>query len=769
MYVRAADRDNIGRVVSISADQARVRFVNRKDGTEATVDLPVASLTPMRPTRMVPEGETADAFLARVKQRAAEDGIADPGYFPSRKRPTMRHSHYALGGTRAIAEDKRYTGALFRTGREDVRPEAFTDALARNIKRKHNWQTVADNFDDAAFGWGKNQTISELLDQLDARNIDPATVAFWNPRKYREARGSLERQDFTEEAFGDDIVAPGLTEAVDGSATDLAGLATRAEEFKNTSGWSVVPKAVYDEIHADTRPSGAVARSFDVLKGKQSRILLGTNPPWLAFQVASNTLLTALARTGPIDAVKAQVWWRKLDPELRAGVEPYVGVGPFAIDVQQTKLGASTNNRLVNAYRAFKATPIMRKVGRANPLDVLFRADNAQNNFFRRSVLYSQAKRDAYRRLGQDVGRVAEAQARIKGLLTLGPKDQIARVVRDRDAIEQHAEFVNQMLGDYATYTARERRILGRGIMFYGFLRFSLNFAFWTMPTKHPVISAIVGNLSRLQTEEVRQLLGGDELPFALGRLYVTKDGQLQVVELGRANPATNALTELVAPYEGGVQFVPRRLLGMLPPMVAASLDMAYGKSAFTNRPLRVLGEHTYAAMEREQSGKEPGLEERGRIAAERFLDLFYPYRAAETIAFEGQPMGDDTLLWDPRPTRYKDDEILKSLARERKRQRSRPTEDRILEELTPFLPHRTRDPEIAESIRARRNGGKKKRKQESGGFFDVGEGSYAAEAREFLDREQGFFDDADGSSYADEARKWLEENESPRERGFFD
>lgn len=43
-WVRAADRSNYGRVVSISGDTATVHFVNKAEGTEATVSLPVKDL-----------------------------------------------------------------------------------------------------------------------------------------------------------------------------------------------------------------------------------------------------------------------------------------------------------------------------------------------------------------------------------------------------------------------------------------------------------------------------------------------------------------------------------------------------------------------------------------------------------------------------------------------------------------------------------------------------------------------------------------------------
>lgn len=672
--------------------------------------------------------ESTAAFVKRVRAAAEKQGLSRPAYFASQKRPEAKYGSYALGGAKAVAEDKRYTGALFRTGREDTRPQVHADALAQNIKRKHNWNTVADNFESNAFAWGKNKTIGQLRDELDRRGIDPGSVAFWNPGKYRDARKGTEGQ--REEAFGDDVAPPGLDKAVDEAATDWHGLSTKGEDFANTSGWSVIPKSVYDEIHADTRPSGKVARSWDVVKGKQSRILLGTNPPWLAFQAASNTLLTGLAKTGPFDAAKSVAWWRRLDPAQREAAMTYVGVGAHHVDVQQTKLGASANGRLTNGYRAFKQTPALQRLGKMNPLDAMFRADNAQNNFFRKAVLYSQVKREAYRRIGLNVGGAAAMQARTHGLFTLGPEAQMKAVLRDRPALERHAAHVNNMLGDYLTYTAKERRILGRSVMFYGFLRFSLNFTFHTMPTKHPVMSALIGNLGRLQTEEVRRLLGGDELPFALGKLYYTKDGKLKEVGLARLNPATNAVMEMVGnPRPLG------KLIGSLPPIVNTALDLAFEKTGFTGKPLMVEGEHRKGAEERQATGIGIGDANAARVAANRMLRLAMPYRAWEGVEYKGVPHGDDSFPFAPRPTGYKDPKVTGDIAKSRRRQAAKGTGGLLLEEFAPFLPKDTRDPEIAARIRERRAGTKAKPKTVRGEFESFREESRANRVRDEFEK----------------------------------
>lgn len=49
-WVRAADRDNLGKITDIHKDTATVHFVNRQTGAEADIDLPLADLERVRPS-----------------------------------------------------------------------------------------------------------------------------------------------------------------------------------------------------------------------------------------------------------------------------------------------------------------------------------------------------------------------------------------------------------------------------------------------------------------------------------------------------------------------------------------------------------------------------------------------------------------------------------------------------------------------------------------------------------------------------------------------
>lgn len=592
------------------------------------------------------QSETTAQFLRRVKATARDRGLARPGYFPSEKRPQNVFSAFALGGSRAVMAPKAYTGALFRTGRESVSPQTFERGIAQNIKRKYNWNYVADNFDKHVLEWSKNSTIDALQTELERRGIDPRTVAFWNPRRYRAERQAHVGEGGLEPDITDNVG----DEAIHGAfkASTLPALSTIPADFKGTTGWSVIPKGIHDEIATELKPSTAAARIYDIAKGKTSRVLLA-NPAWLQYQIGANALLTGLSGTGPIDAVKAQLWWKKLSPAQRQAIEPYLGIMRW--HDQQTHLGAASTSSMVNAWRAFKQTKLYASAHKANPLDAIFKADNAQNNFFRRAVFYNQIKKTAYKNMGRSAHEIIPLQRRMAHILTLGPERQMKAAIDDLATFEHHAQKTVDFLGDYTTYTARERRLISRSVMFYGFLRYSVKFAFYTMPVGHPIMSSMLLQLGRLHRDELQRIFGTDVPVWELGNYY-SPDGSSRV-QVSRLNPFVNATQYIDLSKASVVQ--PQAVIAFLPPFIQAALDSAAGKNIAFDKPFTV--DHS-AAYVTHASDVTPG--QRARILLGDLLHLSPIERTAEKAGIPGisRPLvgkqTDTSSLLFPSEVRYK-------------------------------------------------------------------------------------------------------------------
>jgi hypothetical protein len=658
--------------------------------------------------------EPLQEFHARVRGRARELGLEEPGYHPSRKRTERRFAPFTIGGARRAKPDRKYQGRVFEAGRESNDLTTYTQGRAQNIKRKHNWGLVSDTINEHALPYGRGLKVGQALDELERRGVDPDSVRLVDMDAFDRAAheaglegGNVRQAPDSQEAE----LHAALTKSVHGVTVrgdGRLGLRDGADLEAGAGRVMVLPRAVAEEIIKDTKPSHAALRALEIAKGKQARIMLGLSPAWLQFQVAANGLQTlAATKALPHEWVIANArWWRGLSDEEKKALEPIVGIGSFHDSTQKVHLGASTTSSIVDSYRAFKAHPFWHSprkplrgaaVSQLNPLDVLFRLDNAQNNFFRRAVLYNNLKRQAYDRMGGSLGSHQAIIDRVLGTAGKDAKQQIRALIHDPALLEKAADHLHDFLGDYQTYTARERRVLGRNIMFYGYLRWSLRFAFYTMPVKHPVMTAMVGQLGRLETQEVRDLLGGDELPFDLGKLYFTKGGKLKSVDLTRANPFLNAVTQTKVGEQGAVRGALAAALGVLPPLYGAAADVLFGKSAFRDRPLKVEGETTARPN---KAGDRISDLQAIEIFGKEMFDLAAPYRAAEQVAAQGRPISDNSLLFRQRYTKFKDPQRRLEVLRG---QKLLSTGQRLEQQFLPLVPQPSNDVEKAAAVRRAR------------------------------------------------------------------
>ncbi len=603
--------------------------------------------------------------LLDVKRAAGEAGLVTPGYFPSQLTPRLRQ------GTKSdplwrFSGPREYTGKLFRLGIEDPHLDTLRRGVEANIDRRVTWETAATVFTEGDMGY--KGPITKQWADMQRDGLDPNDFVWISARKV------IDSAEDPNVSF-DQAVAEWSTTADGVNA-----------KFKSANDLIAVPKAMYDglvDAPGMRTPSG-LGRVNQFLKTKASRVILGSNPTWLMFQILSNVALTGLARTGPMDIIKAQVWWAKLAEEERAAVEPYLGQGHFAWDVDTPQLlGRDTNNRFVNAYRAFKGTRVGTNLGKANPLNWMFKADHAQNSFFRRSVLYSQIKRDAYHSMGKNMGKIDAAQERLTNILRLGPEDQMKAIMKDPKAMQHHAEAVNEFLGDYLTFTPHERAYLGANVMFYAFLRFSLRFTFYTMPVRHPTSTAILGKLGQMDPQETEKMIGKGFLPYQLGK-YFFQDGKM-VVDLSRANPALSAFTQSATPLQLMASLMPPHMSWLIFQQGATVIPFTGGKVR-VNKDTNPKDPLSWGAFEGS----------RAEASARQYLTLWWPYRTAERIIAAGRPPGADHLIFSPEYTDYKRADIVGNIKERQKKIKSQSLARRLANEAIPFLPRPSEEQDIA-------------------------------------------------------------------------
>jgi hypothetical protein len=656
----------------VKGEQARERRVAGTDPALATSQAERARVQPqaeflgVKPrVRVEQEGrmapaETAGEFASRVRQAAEREGLSEPAYFRHQFEPfEQRRSDYALGtGSHGPSRGPRKrTGETFRTGQIDVRPEVFQQGLAKNIKRSEQWNFVIRNAEDNAlpevrsvsdpnhvYDTSKGVTLREAKEIVDDSALDPSEVAFVHSGKLRREAEKLESPDFEDDIAG--ITAQRFKESAKDYDEAKSAIAS-SDDVVDDAGWRIIPADIkkQQESVASQGAAGRIVRKY--VKGLPSKLLLGTNPSWAILQVVNNQILAHLGGVGNVDLAKSARFFRKY-PEARAEVDDFLGATTFEAERTGTRIGASAPSlKLIEEWRALKATPMLQRVGRNNPLDWLFRLDHHNNAIHRRAVAFDFLRGEAYRRMGNDVLGFGAAMKRLEHSFDLGPEQQILELAKNPEVLEEAARHTDDLLGNFTRYSVAERKLLEQNVMFYGFLRFSLRFTLYTMPVKHPVVSNLLANLSRLHEREVRRLLGlkpGDPLPGGvLASFYYIKGGKLQQIPLQRLNPAMNVLTQ-------GDTRLSNALLTQSP-LVVAAFNQAFHKDLFTGDPHLVHGEST--PRETKQNPKRyPAIDIPG--FAGELSRLIAPLRTAEDIRLAGQKRSYGSNVLFPKQVHYK-------------------------------------------------------------------------------------------------------------------
>jgi hypothetical protein len=612
--------------------------------------------------------ETNLQHAQRVAAEARVRGLSTPLYFRSERHVGPRDfAAYALGGGRgAMKADKRYQGKNLIAGLQDTSGEAYLTGLARNIKRKHSWKLAADILDAHAIK-SLAPSVGLPLKALRAKavedGVDLSSVAFVNLGVFRRAAQRIDDDHHAEDVgLPEEFNARQIGDALNEAAVD--GDTLPPDHLAQTHGWQAVPITVMRELEAQTRPSSAAARMLlDIPKAKASRaILLAGNVPWLAFQVAGNAAMATAATGGralnPANWVGAARLWRELNHHERDEVNSILGLDVTGSDSHQTKLGAAVSGggrpaALVNAYRTFKAHPVFHtgvakgrgpSVSSLNLFEAMARADRGQTNVFRAVAGFSKMKKQVVREMGKNMSKADRAQLKITSILMKPPGEQFRALIKDKQALEQMAESVADFMGDYTSLTSFERRVLGRATMFYPYTRYSLKLLFWTMPTRHPAVLSVLAELGQLRADELEKLFGSDQLPWNAGTIYFGHDGNVRSIDLKRAHPALNALLSAAGAENPG------QLVGILPPYVGWAVDQATHRNNFKDKDWTVLGRAAGFGMKH----KDFSVETRSRILLNSAISLYFPKREVEKLVSGGQPLGDDSLLWDLRPTHYK-------------------------------------------------------------------------------------------------------------------
>lgn len=494
---------------------------------------------------------------------------------------------------------------------------------------------------------------------------------------------------------------------------ELARVLKEGMETDDTGRWVAVHKTLMEPILQEFNKfdNKVITAIWDMPKALASRLLLAPNLSWLQFQVYANALLGGIAGVGPKSWIEAQERYRKLTPEAKRAVDQAMGVQTLAPDVSKM------NQNLFNFWHHWltKSYGYRRHLEGRNILDAFFFVDRKNNQFFRKAVLHNRMKKEAYRRLN---GRASSLLNTMNMIMKKHNKsdvdDMFESIARDRKAMDRLAKDMESFMGDYLNFSVTERALMQRTVMFYGFLRHSLQFTLRTLPIEHPVRMGLLAQLSYQATQDVKGMLGVEDLDYRLlGKFYLK--GPIDVPFLGRVEPAKNGLLEVdlarasvVGNFFMEALSAPStayRIASSTNPVIVPILEAMAGVNFYTGTPLRTSTnpQISYNLGQWSTWFSAEGLGGKARYVINRELTTFLRPLNILGQATSDYPFwrkGADSMVFDERPYRYSTEgDAFKEAARDIKRFR-REQEGGFLprpvqRELFPFLPAPTGDPEL--------------------------------------------------------------------------
>lgn len=558
-------------------------------------------------------------FIDDVQRVIDKKGYAQPGWrsheslLPAHLQPGASATGAQISPLGRISGDKPREGTLARLGAVD---ESF-DSLMRGsvvkpVAKKRILGMWRDFINERSKAFdGKSEFTSDEVGQLIAdRRLNTKDYALVPRQLYKRAFDALRRsEDMTDADFEQTIVSP-LRDVVSDQGPPKQGRLYR-----------IVPREALNELMSQSEGVGGALKAANRVNRLQGRVLLGTNPSWLAMQFIAEGMQAAVA-TGHVSdlllpfgrgrTAKGLRAVAKLSPEEQWGFAAMAGETPgVRLDIgdMRTRLESGDVDNAANALSAMNRTPAFRALKKAGKLETLGDIDRWKGGLIRRGVAAAHIDREI-NGFFAGIKNLARAEDNIfKQLRGKSLEEQLAYFAKNPRAAREVSSYLEDVMGNWNALT-RYERLPAAVTAFYPFLRMSLRYTFKSLPHRHPLKASMLYYMGAAGSKHLAELLQNDpaffqqwaQVPLYTGGSEDKED--FATIDLSRAAPGGNALVEAIGDSDDPL-FASTRILQ---PAAGAVLTLFTGKQTFG-------------------SDVGPGVLERGAAAAAQLLAFPAPAR----------------------------------------------------------------------------------------------------------------------------------------------
>lgn len=361
-------------------------------------------------------------------------------------------------------------------------------------------------------------------------------------------------------------------------SAQLLSILKDAEAGKVASNepWVLMPREAIKEALAQIDPKhGEITKGLNVFGRISNRALLGTNPGWAIAQTVAEGIPLAMAHPELLLPHKIPSLYRDIlryrreNPENALALEATAGATPISsaalrtpLDMQETYTPALWDK----GAKALTRGKTARTALSFAKLRTLGEIDARRQNAYR-TVLYAAEADKRFRAWHSGLTGLFDRQASVVGrfrgksrseLWAWLEKDPVGR--RERRKIE---DYVDDVAGNWTAFT-RYERAFGPAAIFYGFLRYSLRWAVWAFPKRHPIVATTAYMLGQANANQIDKLVGeglygeglqdkpgpakpGNPLAYAYP-VYSGASGERSVLPGGsRISPGQSSLTQALS------------------------------------------------------------------------------------------------------------------------------------------------------------------------------------------------------------------------------
>ena len=304
--------------------------------------------------------------------------------------------------------------------------------------------------------------------------------------------------------------------------------------------FAVVDRVVGDEFVRQHQIQTTVPAK---LQRAASRLILGYSPGWLIAQPVAEGA-QGLAAVGLSHQIRGLREYQKLPPREQMQFDTVYGTTPGTSELPKSINEADSNIQQVT--RGLRTTAPGRLAYDIVSGRGAAKIDRAKGLVIRRGVAAGHVSRE-FDKMNLGINNLMGEADRLRGLSKTEVMQHFATDPVARTKLES---YVDDVMGNWTVMTARERK-LAAVVIFYPFVRMSLQWAFHTFPARHPYKAAIQHFLAQENANKISQLVGGNPSIFqqwASAPLYTGPGNKAdKLLPLWRVVPGANTFTEGIA------------------------------------------------------------------------------------------------------------------------------------------------------------------------------------------------------------------------------